>query len=213
MERGETFLDVSMRSRARVAELGQSFIRDGTVVMTHGHSLVVEKALLRAARSKHFSVVVTEGRATGSGALVAAKMAAAGIPCTIVLDAAMGYVMERVDMVIVGAEGVVENGGIISTVGTYQLAITASALKTPVYVAAESYKFTRLFPLSQAEVQERLRSKLEATDVGLKSLPESATFDSPSCDYTPPQYLTLLFTDLGILTPSAVSDELIKLYA
>ncbi len=31
-------------------------------------------------------------------------------------------------------------------------------------------------------------------------------------DYTPPIYLTLLFTDLGVLTPSAVSDELIKLY-
>lgn len=31
-------------------------------------------------------------------------------------------------------------------------------------------------------------------------------------DYTPPIYITLLFTDLGILTPSAVSDELIKLY-
>jgi translation initiation factor eIF-2B subunit alpha len=34
----------------------------------------------------------------------------------------------------------------------------------------------------------------------------------PLVDYTPPSYLTLLFTDLGILTPSAVSDELIKLY-
>lgn len=34
----------------------------------------------------------------------------------------------------------------------------------------------------------------------------------PLVDYTPPAYITLLFTDLGILTPSAVSDELIKLY-
>ena len=34
----------------------------------------------------------------------------------------------------------------------------------------------------------------------------------PLVDYTPPSLLTLLFTDLGILTPSAVSDELIKLY-
>jgi translation initiation factor eIF-2B subunit alpha len=34
----------------------------------------------------------------------------------------------------------------------------------------------------------------------------------PMVDYTPPSYLTLLFTDLGILTPSAVSDELIQLY-
>ena len=31
-------------------------------------------------------------------------------------------------------------------------------------------------------------------------------------DYTPPSYITLIFTEIGILTPSAVSDELIKLY-
>lgn len=30
-------------------------------------------------------------------------------------------------------------------------------------------------------------------------------------DYTPAKYITLLFTDIGILTPTAVSDELIKL--
>jgi len=33
-----------------------------------------------------------------------------------------------------------------------------------------------------------------------------------SRDYTPPQYVSMLFTDLGVLTPSAVSDELIKLF-
>ena len=38
------------------------------------------------------------------------------------------------------------------------------------------------------------------------------THEHPMVDYTPPSYITLLFTDLGILTPSAVSDELIKLY-
>lgn len=35
---------------------------------------------------------------------------------------------------------------------------------------------------------------------------------SPSVDYTSAEYITLLFTDLGVLTPSAVSDELIRLY-
>ena len=34
----------------------------------------------------------------------------------------------------------------------------------------------------------------------------------PHIDYTPPHYITLLFSDIGVLTPSAVSDELIKLY-
>lgn len=36
--------------------------------------------------------------------------------------------------------------------------------------------------------------------------------EHPMIDYTPPSLITLLFTDLGVLTPSAISDELIKLY-
>lgn len=43
-------------------------------------------------------------------------LSAAGIPCTIVLDAAVGYYIERMDMILVGAEGVVENGGLINQV-------------------------------------------------------------------------------------------------
>ena len=46
----------------------------------------------------------------------------------------------RVNMVLVGAEGVVENGGVINKLGTCTLAITAHALGCPFYVAAESYK-------------------------------------------------------------------------
>lgn len=41
---------------------------------------------------------------------------------------------------------------------------------------------------------------------------EDLAEEHPMIDYTPPSLITLLFTDLGVLTPSAVSDELIKLY-
>jgi translation initiation factor 2B subunit (eIF-2B alpha/beta/delta family) len=47
---------------------------------------------------------------------------------------------------------------------------------------------------------------------GLISLPDQVRVENPPCDYTPAKYITLLFTDLGVLTPSAVSDELIRLY-
>lgn len=40
----------------------------------------------------------------------------AGIPVTLILDSAVAFAMERVDMVLVGAEGVVESGGIINLV-------------------------------------------------------------------------------------------------
>lgn len=43
-------------------------------------------------------------------------------------------------MVLVGAEGVVENGGVINKLGTYQAALAAYCHNTPFYVAAESYK-------------------------------------------------------------------------
>ena len=39
-----------------------------------------------------------------------------GVSCTLILDSAIGYVMEQVDMVMVGAEGVAESGGIINKV-------------------------------------------------------------------------------------------------
>lgn len=64
------------------------------------------------------------------------------------------YICCSVDLVLVGAEGVVENGGVINKLGTYQIALCAKALNKPFYVAAESYKFARLYPLNQ-QVQSR----------------------------------------------------------
>jgi translation initiation factor eIF-2B subunit alpha len=112
-------------------------------------------------------------------------------------------------------------------------------------VAAESYKFTRLYPLNNADLPEmntattssttgnggggggsslKFIDTLNATMEGktkedgkegigkVVALPSSVSIENPPCDFTPAKYITLLFTDLGVLTPSAVSDELIRLY-
>jgi translation initiation factor eIF-2B subunit alpha len=60
--------------------------------------------------------------------------------------------MGKVDMVLVGAQGVVENGGILNKMGTLQVAIVAKSYNKPLYVASESYKFARIFPLDQADL-------------------------------------------------------------
>ena len=64
-------------------------------------------------------------------------LAAAGIPCTVVLDSAVAYVMDKVDLVLVGSEAVVESGGLINAVGSNQMAIIAKAANKPVYAMAE----------------------------------------------------------------------------
>ena len=47
---------------------------------------------------------------------VMAELRSCGIPCTVILDSAVGYVMGEVHCVMLGAEGVVESGGIINKV-------------------------------------------------------------------------------------------------
>lgn len=208
IERGERFSEISQKARRTIAMLGQDFILNGSAILTHGFSRVVLSLLkLAAANGKHFSVICTEGRPDNTGPKVAKELLAFGIPVTLILDSAVGYVMEKVDMLLIGAEGVVESGGIINYLGTFQAALVARSMNKPVYVAAESYKFSRLYPLEQRDVGPS-PGYIDFLDV----VPDDAVVENAVRDYTPPNYLTLLFTDLGVLTPSAVSDELIQLY-
>jgi translation initiation factor eIF-2B subunit alpha len=217
----------------------------------------------------------------------------------VIVDAAVGAIMEEVDLCLVGAEGVMENGGIVNKVpctllislsytrpfythysdvhtdvlpvlpsavypshspplnlscfatplqiGTYQIALVAKALQVPFYVAVESYKFSRMYPLSQRDVSElsalpeshppssttgpnslsslafsrtpsfgampSTPSKVKRSFTDLASaLPANVTVEQLNVDFTPAKCITLLFTDIGVLTPAAVSDELIRMY-
>ncbi|NXX44257.1 EI2BA factor, partial [Tricholaema leucomelas] len=216
IERGEIFLRKVSLSRNKIAKLCHPFIRDGARILTHAYSRVVLRVLEAAIESKkRFSVYVTESQPDQAGQTLfyfnRQKMAKAlrklNIPVTVILDAAVGYIMEKVDLVLVGAEGVVESGGIINKIGTNQIAVCAKAQNKPFYVVAESFKFVRLFPLNQQDVPDKFKYKADTLKTS-----QNLTEEHPWIDYTSPSLITLLFTDLGVLTPSAVSDELIKLY-
>jgi len=208
-QRGKDFRGQCAGAKSRISRLGHPFLRDGARVLTHSYSRVVADVLTKAARAgKRVSVYVTQSAPDHSGDEMKAMLDKAGVPTTVILDSAVAYIMEKVDVVLVGAEGVVDNGGIINKIGTYGVAIAAKALNKPFYVAAESFKFTRLFPLSQSDLPDECKykgSSLRSKGVDLEA-------EHPLVDFTPPDYITLLFTDLGPLTPTAVSDHLIDLY-
>mmetsp|Transcript_32348 Transcript_32348/g.37188 ORF Transcript_32348/g.37188 Transcript_32348/m.37188 type:complete len:388 (-) Transcript_32348:30-1193(-) len=241
LERGQRFAGISLAARDRIAHVAADFIQEGQTVLTHGWSRVVASILLKAAETKHFDIIVLEGRPDAAGAKAARAYAShkSKIPTTVVLDSAMGHVMEMVDVVLVGAEAVVENGGFVNKMGTYALATCAKAHGKPFYVASESYKFARLYPLnqqdlpamgnnspiefvdttrikvtSQKEVEKKEQHQQQKQDKLFEpvDLPENVRVENSPCDFTPAKFITLLFTDLGVLTPSAVSDELIRLY-
>jgi translation initiation factor eIF-2B subunit alpha len=90
------------------------------------------------------------------------------------------------------------------------VAMVANTFGRPFYVAVESYKFARMYPLSQRDVFDLCGES--PIDYSSPTDPSALTSQRPNIDFTPAEYITLLFTDLGVLTPAAVSDELITLY-
>lgn len=145
--------------------LSQDFIFDGCTILVHGFSRVVLEVLkLAASNRKLFRVfctgllhfvypsvyskyqiqiilhLLTEGRPDRTGLRLSNELAALGIPVKLLIDSAVAYTMDEVDMIFVGADGVVESGGILNMMGTYQIALVAHSMNKPVYVAAESYK-------------------------------------------------------------------------
>uniref|UniRef100_A0A3P8ZDB1 Translation initiation factor eIF2B subunit alpha n=1 Tax=Esox lucius TaxID=8010 RepID=A0A3P8ZDB1_ESOLU len=197
VERGELFLKKISLSRSKVAKLCHTFIKDGAKILTHSSSRVVLKVLESAAADKkRFTVYVTESQPDSAGQKMADKLRKLNIPVTVVLDAAVGTLLLYTWIIT-----------IYTMIGTYQLAVCSKAHNKPFYVVAESFKFVRLYPLNQQDVPDRFKYKADT----LKAVEDLAE-EHPMIDYTPPSLITLLFTDLGVLTPSAVSDELIKLY-
>ncbi|CCE86411.1 Piso0_004898 [Millerozyma farinosa CBS 7064] len=210
VENGELFVQRAKESRFKSAEFGLPFIKDDDTILVHSFSRVVFQLLkkARADRLVRFRVIVTESRPTENGYHMAKLLQEANIPVELIVDNAVGFVIHKVDKILVGAEGVAESGGIINHIGSYQIGCLAKANNKPFYVVTESHKFVRLFPLAPNDLPNDLSS------FGLKSTEseERENLKTQLIDFTPHEYITALITDLGVLTPSAVSEELIKIW-
>jgi len=234
LSNGRLFVTRATAGREKIASYGRHFVRDGSVVLTHGGSRVVGTLLSKAAEASasggnvRFKViyVMNNTRSTESKVVVS-SLREKGVPVATISEGAVGYAMGKVDLVIVGAEGVVENGGIISRIGTYQIALLAKAAGKPFYVAAESHKFVRLYPLGQYDLgieQKVIEYRTEDEDNFVDITPQMTDYFSPpiktsknhpavdAVDFTPPALVSALITESGVLTPSAVSEELISVW-
>jgi len=239
---GQQYAAEALTYRKKIAELAVDFIKDGSVILTHSYSRVVMHTLLLAHKRKRISVFVTEARPRGLGIKTAEALTASGVPSTVILDSAVAYVMEKVDFVLVGSEAVVESGGLINAVGSNQIAIIAKAANKPFYALAESYKFHRLFPLSQYDLPNHnsrifsfqrpvpsLAANSGASSTTGSQSPEEETHlilhsplkitqehisqTNPDVDYTRPDLISLVFSDVGSLTPEGVSQYLVGMFA
>ncbi|CAG9325392.1 unnamed protein product [Blepharisma stoltei] len=208
VERGYYLSETRPAFLQKIADMAICCFKDNQSVLVHGYSNVVNRILVKAAEQFHITVIVTECRPFCEGYIMCEELKKHNIQFTLIMDNAVASVMDGIDMVMVGAEAVVESGGVINRIGTYGIGLIAKFFKKPLYVCTESLKFVRMFPLSQRDLPECTKSTCPP-------IQECKAVDSISmtvCDLTPPELISLMFTDLGILTPSAISDELIMLY-
>jgi translation initiation factor eIF-2B subunit alpha len=247
VQNGRLFVERAKAARDTIAGFGKHFIRDGNVVLTNGGSRVVGSLLRSAAESSNgsgrgsirFKVIYVVSHSSASEESESASNIAAlrerDIPVATIPPTAVAYCMDQVTQCFVGAEGVVENGGIVSRLGTYQMATLAKAQGKPFYVVSESHKFVRLYPLNQQDLgieqhimdfrtakgseREEQTERKSLRDEGVADLDGDAakasdadTIAEEAVDYTPPHLISGIITESGVLLPSAVSEELIKIW-
>lgn len=106
-----------VQSRQQLANVAEKFITDDSVILVHSFSRAVHQTIKEAMKkNKHFTVFVTESGPDYNGKELYKLLKKDDCNVTLILDSAIGYIMERVDLVLVGAEGVTESGGIINKV-------------------------------------------------------------------------------------------------
>ncbi|MGD0053229.1 MAG: S-methyl-5-thioribose-1-phosphate isomerase [Vulcanimicrobiaceae bacterium] len=146
---------------------------------------------------KRLHVFVDETRPLLQGArLTMFELREAGVPCTLIVDAAAAITMQRkhVQAVVVGADRIARNGDTANKIGTYGVALAAAYHGIPFYVAAPRSTFD--FALASGDaipIEERAADEVRIA-------PDDPVFN-PAFDVTPARLITAIITEYGVLSP------------
>ena len=211
-EEALTMLDDDILTNRKMGRAGSDLIYDGDVVMTHCNagSLATTTygtalGVLRAAREdgKNLKVIATETRPVMQGSrLTAFELMHDDFDVRLISDTSVGYVMANrmVDKVIVGADRILRTGHVYNKIGTYQIAIMAYTHKLPFYVAAPISTFDLKSSISDIKIEDR--SPDEITKIkNIFIAPKGIHTINPAFDITPPNLITGIVTEVGLLEP------------
>ncbi len=172
-------------------------------------------------------VWVDETRPRNQGAsLTAYELSREGIPHTLIVDNAGGYLMQHgyVDAVIVGADRVTRSGDVCNKIGTYLKALAAQDNDLPFYVAIPSSTIDWSMSDGVREIPIEIRSPREITHIDgcllesaintrlatIQISPSGTKGFNPAFDITPSRLVSALITERGVT--SSREEGLKKLF-
>ena len=173
-------------------------IRNNNIIFTHCHSTNVINSLIHAKKNKKkFEVYNTETRPLFQGRKTAHKLKKAGITITMFVDSALGIALskeqgtKKADKVFLGADAITKKG-VINKVGSELVAQVAKNNKIPVYIIADSWKFTK----EKVTIEQR-----ELNEVWDRA-PKKIKIKNPAFEFVPKKYIKAIVSELGILSYS-----------
>ncbi|OGJ12691.1 hypothetical protein A3K62_01160 [Candidatus Pacearchaeota archaeon RBG_16_35_8] len=170
-------------------------IKNKDVIFTHCHSTNVSKALIYAKRKgKKFEVYNTETRPLMQGRRTAKELMKSGIKVTMFTDSAAAMAIERnnkkdktyANKILIGADALL-NQGIINKIGSGMIAELAFIHKIPLYIVADSWKFTN----KKVPIENRKLNEI------WDKAPKNIKIQNPAFEFVPKKYITKIVSEFG----------------
>jgi len=169
-------------------------IKNNDIIFTHCHSTNVTQSLINAKKNgKSFEVYNTETRPLYQGRKTAKELSKAKIKITQFVDSGINIALtkkqgtKKATKVFLGADALTKKG-IINKVGSELIARIAKQEKIPVYIIADSWKFTnKKIPIEQRGINEVW-----------DQAPKKIKIKNPAFEFVSKKYITKIITEFGI---------------
>ena len=181
----------SRKDRSRLVENAKSVLGEPETVFTISDSSTVADVVLGVGAK---NVVVTESRPQMEGRNLAERLAGEGVNVLLVVDAAAAMFMESADVVVVGADSVLYDGGFVNKVGTRTVALAARDQGVPFYVVCSTSKFNVMNYLGRGV-------ELEEKDPAEVAELEGVNVRNPYFEVVPGRLVTGMITEMGVMEP------------
>ena len=212
VEAAKRMAEDDIKINMSIGKNGSVLFDDNDTIMTHcnagalatvgyGTALGVIRAIKES--GKNIKVIATETRPIQQGSrLTAFELKHDGINVSLIPDTAVGYTMANglVNGVVVGADRILQTGHVFNKIGTYQVSTMAKQHNIPFYVAAPLSTFDLKSNPEDIIIEQRKAS--EVTGIGdKKTAPDGIDVINPAFDMTPPELISGIITENGIVKP------------
>ncbi|MFQ6039211.1 MAG: NUDIX domain-containing protein [Candidatus Poribacteria bacterium] len=195
------YRDYNRNASAIIHQNIKELLHDNMTVFTHSYSSTVVNAILASGR-KNLKIIVTESRPLNEGVKTAERLSQE-YNVTLITDAQAGYFMNNADIVLMGADSVLDDGSLINKVGTYLIALAAQKREIPLYALCQTSKFRiKSSVREEIELEEKGSWEVISEDI------DNVNVRNIYFEITPGEMISGIITERGILRPKDVSLRL-----